>query len=183
MPNSKRFCQQKKYEKNIHICINNVEASPYWIKTSRQQAGPSQRSASAPPVINMDNGLPPLPPWTALNLLTDYQSRSSAEPNPEKSPNDTVPPTHHTSSPSPSRRPLLINPAHVTPTRQEPIQVSLNEAVDLLNELRMICDTLLPGHGQFLCHFIYTFYNTLDSRTNHYLGLPYRLFTRHGTLV
>ena len=126
---------------------NYVEASPFRINTSRQPTGPSQRSFSAPPVINMDNGLPPLPPRNALNLLTDYQSSSSAKPTPEKFPSDTLPPTHHTASPSPSSRPLLIDPAHVTPTRQEPIQVSLNEAVDLLNELRTICDTLLPGHG------------------------------------
>ena len=61
---------------------------------------------------------------------------------------------HCDTTPGPSR-PLLINPATVTPTRQEPIQISLDEAVDLLNELRTICEILLPGHGQFLCHFIY----------------------------
>ena len=34
----------------------------------------------------------------------------------------------------------------------------LDEAVDLLNELRTICEILLPGHGQFLCHFIYLYF-------------------------
>ena len=68
---------------------NFVEASSYRINTSRQPTGPSQHSSNTPPVINMENGLPPLPPRTALNLLTDYQSSSSAEPTPEKFPSDT----------------------------------------------------------------------------------------------
>ena len=110
-----------------------------------------------PPVVSDNPGIPPDPPANALHLLADYQSSSSAEPSPAKPPELNQDPTPMDSTSVPLR-PRLINPATITPTRQEPIQISLDEAVDLLNELRTICEILLPGHGQFLCHFIYLYF-------------------------
>ena len=110
-----------------------------------------------PPVVSDNPGIPPDPPANALHLLADYQSSSSAEPSPAKPPELNQDPTPMDSTSVPLR-PRRINPATVTPTRQEPIQISLDEAVDLLNELRTICEILLPGHGQFLCHFIYLYF-------------------------
>ena len=109
------------------------------------------------PVINVDPGLPSDPPRNALNLLADYQSSSSLEPTPEKLSDTSNHQFQDINSTGPSRPPW-VNPANVTPTCQEPLQIRFNEAVDLLNELRTICEILLPGHGQFLCHFIYLYF-------------------------
>ena len=130
--------------------------------TSYRINTPTKPTSTCPhinlPLVVSDNpGIPPDPPANALHLLADYQSSSSAEPSPAKPPelNQDPAPTGPTSVPL---RPRLINPATVMLTRHESIHISLDQAVDLLNELRTICEILLPGHGQFLCHFIYLYF-------------------------
>ena len=140
-----------------------VSPSPsYSVPNSYRINTPKKISAdrpqvNLPPVVSNVPGPPPDPPTNTLHLLTDYQSSTSVKPSPAKSPEINTQQNHCDTTPGPSR-PLLINPATVTPTRQEPIQISLDEAVDLLNKLCTICEILLPGHGQFLCHFIYLYF-------------------------
>ena len=123
----------------------------------RPTNSPASKSTPNPPV-GTSTGLPltPTDPVSALSLLTDYGSSDSANNSPAKS---TTPcsapnlPINVDSTDAPP--PVMMN---VTPTRQQPLQVDLDEAVDLLNQISTICETLLPGHGQFLCHVIYLYF-------------------------
>ena len=111
-------------------------------------------STTPPPVVGTLSGLP-LPsftPVTASGLLTDYGSNSSTETNPQKNTNPGMDVNNPINLDTPiAQPPISVN---VTPTRQEPLQVGFDNAVDLLD----ICESLLPGHGQFSCHFKYLYF-------------------------
>ena len=119
-----------------------------------------------PPLVGTTTGLPlPLTgPVSALSLLTDYASSNSTDSTPKKTAAaETTTPSTGTLPENPinvdqtdiDQPPLTLN---VTPTRQQPLQIDLDRAVDLPNQLTDICETLLPGHGQFLVHIIYLYF-------------------------
>ena len=77
---------------------------------------------------------------------------SSTETNPQKNTNPGMDVNNPINLDTPiAQPPISVN---VTPTRQEPLQVGFDNAVDLLD----ICESLLPGHGQFSCHFKYLYF-------------------------
>ena len=69
-----------------------------------------------------------------LGLITDYGSSDSAEPSPDKTTRTGTPPENliNVDPNDTDQPPTMMN---VTLTRQQPLQVDLDRAVDLLNQL------------------------------------------------